>query len=121
MYYKVDDSSFPSQSTEALGRFVGIADSVGHALTFKVLTEDTKKVIYRSRIRSARDKSKQNLRVKPDIEEKPPDILKSKNDHAGEGATMPTFDAENLIGRTFLMPPNDDGTRLRVKIVAANY
>jgi len=36
--YKVDDSDFPSESCEALGHMVGIAENVGHAMTYKVLT-----------------------------------------------------------------------------------
>ena len=43
--------NFPSESDECPGRFVGFSESVGHKMTFKVLTEDTKIVIYRSRIR----------------------------------------------------------------------
>ena len=43
IYYKHDIPSFPSESTERIVRFVGIADHVGHALTIKVLTEDTNK------------------------------------------------------------------------------
>ena len=41
VYYKVNDSSFPSESTEKLGRFVGIAEHVGGKLTFKILIDDT--------------------------------------------------------------------------------
>ena len=39
-------------SGEKLGRFVGIAEGVGHRMTFAILTED-KKVISRSLVRSA--------------------------------------------------------------------
>jgi hypothetical protein len=41
VYYKVDDSDFPSDSLEKLGHFVGIAEHVGHAMTYKILTDDT--------------------------------------------------------------------------------
>ena len=41
VYYKVDDSNFPSDTTEKSGRFVGIAENVGHAMTYKILTDDT--------------------------------------------------------------------------------
>ena len=41
------------KSSEIRGRFVGFAWDVGHALTFKILTDDTKKVICRSRLRIA--------------------------------------------------------------------
>jgi len=46
VYYKVDDSDFPSESCEALGHMVGIAENVGHAMTYKVITVDTQKIIY---------------------------------------------------------------------------
>ena len=29
---------------------------------------------------------------------------------------MPTFDAEDLIGRTFLLPPEENGERHRAKV-----
>ena len=32
---------------------------------------------------------------------------------------MSTIDPADLIGRTFLMPPEEDGTRLRAKIIEA--
>ena len=41
------------KSNEIRGRFVGFAWNVGHALTFKILTDDTKKIITRSRVRLA--------------------------------------------------------------------
>ncbi len=50
VYYKLDDNRFPSKSKEQLGRFVGISEHVGHAMTFKILTNDTNKVIHRSRV-----------------------------------------------------------------------
>ena len=118
VYYKTNDASFPSDSTEKLGRFVGIADHVGHALTFKVLTDDTKKVIFRSRIRSALKPHEKNLRIDPNKSEDI-DVIKSKWDHDGEAPTMPTFDPSDLIGRTFLKPPEEDGQRFRAKIVEA--
>ena len=41
------------KSSEIRGRFVGFAWNVGHALTFKILTDDTNKIIHRSRVRLA--------------------------------------------------------------------
>jgi hypothetical protein len=55
VYHKLDDSTFPSESRETLGRFVGIAEQVGHLMTFKILTDDTSKVVFRSNVRSALD------------------------------------------------------------------
>jgi hypothetical protein len=53
VYYKVDDSDFLSNTREKCGHFVGISETVGHALIFKILTDDTLKVIHRSNVRSA--------------------------------------------------------------------
>jgi hypothetical protein len=65
VYYKLDDSTFPSESREKSGRFVGIAENVGHFMTFKILNEDTKKIIFRSNVRSALDPKTKNLRLDP--------------------------------------------------------
>jgi hypothetical protein len=46
VYYKLGDSDFPSDSREKRGHFVGISESIGHAMTFKILTDDTLKVIH---------------------------------------------------------------------------
>jgi hypothetical protein len=54
--------SFPSQTSEAKARFVGFGESVGDALTFKVFTDNTNKIIYRSAVRSVLD-STRNLRL----------------------------------------------------------
>ena len=53
VYYMHDDPRFPSETVEGHGHFVGIAESVGNAMTFKILTSDTNKVIFRSVVRSA--------------------------------------------------------------------
>jgi hypothetical protein len=34
--FRFDDSTFPSESSEKLGRFVGIAENVGHFMTCKI-------------------------------------------------------------------------------------
>ena len=33
VYYKLDDSDFPSGSTKGRGHWVGIAENFGHAMT----------------------------------------------------------------------------------------
>jgi hypothetical protein len=65
VYYKVDDSDFPSDSREKCGRWVGIAEHVGHAMMFKILMDDTRKIIYCSNIHSALDPDSRNLRMEP--------------------------------------------------------
>ena len=52
VYYARNEDSWPSDPSEELGRFVGIADVVGAAITFKILTEKMR-VISRSIVRTA--------------------------------------------------------------------
>jgi hypothetical protein len=61
---------FP-ETTEKPGFFVGFADNVGNALTFKILKDDLSGVLYRSVVRSAADPLHRNKRVtfKPDTQE----------------------------------------------------
>ena len=53
VYYHHDDSDFSSETTEGHRHFVGIAENLGHSMTFKILTSDTNKIIYRSSVHSA--------------------------------------------------------------------
>ena len=48
IYYKIDGSDFPSDTIEEHGYFVSIAESVGHAMTFKILTSNTDEILCRS-------------------------------------------------------------------------
>ena len=68
------------KSSEIRGRFVGFAWNVGHALTFKILTDDTKKVICRSRIRLANE-NENNLKLDTEAGAVPQRIyIRSKRD-----------------------------------------
>ena len=46
VYYKMEESHFPSMSNEQSGCFVGISEHVGHALMFLILTDDKQKIIH---------------------------------------------------------------------------
>jgi hypothetical protein len=63
-YYAHYDSSTKTQpvhtTSERLGYFAGFSESVGHAFTFLVVSHDTRDVLHRSRLRSAKD-GEQNL------------------------------------------------------------
>ena len=123
VYYRIDDSDFPSDTTEKLGYCVGIAEHVGHAMTYKVLTADTKKVIYRSNVRTALDDDSRNLRADILQPAEITRIIKSKSDDDPpsdkEKGSMPVIEPLDLVGRTFLLTPQEDGQRLRAKIVQA--
>ena len=127
VYYKVDDSAFPSETRELRGRFVGIAEHVGHAMTFKILTDDTSKVIYRSNVRPADVPMEYNLRLDPLCGE-PTEIVKSKNDNANinnqdqsedQQSSLPIINPSDLVGRSFLLQGNENGEKFRAKIVEA--
>jgi hypothetical protein len=111
VYYKFDNSDFPSDSREKLGHFVGISESVGHAMTFKILMDNTLKVIHRSNVRLALNLHAKNLRLDPlEPGNVATPIVKSRHDSADDGEIlppMPVIDPSELIGRTFLMDKED--------------
>ena len=129
VYYKVDEPHFPSESPEKRGRFVGIAEHVGHAMTFKVLTDDTKRIIYRSGIRSAVPTDSKNRRAESfsgeNTLEPPPLMIKDRHDSSVQDGTdakshnMPIIDIPDLIGRTFLLDCKENGEKHRARIVEA--
>ena len=127
VYYNPHVKGFPHKSNEELGHWVGIADHVGDALTFKILSSEHK-VIYRSVFKSALDPTLRRKRLAP---------VDGETNHAGDkvfvrsnldtstktGQTiprhMPTIDPKDLIGRTFLKETEADGQRFRARIVRA--
>jgi hypothetical protein len=50
-------------SSEIRGRFVSFSKNVGHALTIKILTDDTQKIIHRSQVRLASVVGENNLKL----------------------------------------------------------
>jgi hypothetical protein len=126
VYYKLDDSTFPSESHEKLGRFVGIAENAGHFMAFKILTNDNKKILFRSNVRSALDPKAKNLRLDPlSGETSIPVIIKSRHESDSsdnkeyQRTPMPIFHPTNLVGKTYLMDPMEDGQQHRARIVRA--
>ena len=101
-------SSFPS-TKEKLGRFVGIAESTGDAMTYYVLTQENK-IIARSVMRSALDVENKNLRALDtiNVEELRTNVFNQKNIHHTwdgeifEDATdeIPSKDCSSLIQST---------------------
>jgi hypothetical protein len=52
VYFKLSESSFPSESKEALGHVVDISKHCGNILIYKVLTSDSDTIIYCYLLRS---------------------------------------------------------------------
>jgi len=135
---------FPSDTAEQMGRFVGFGESVGDALTFKFLTDDTQKILYRCSIPSALTEEErrllsaspdQNRRAEPPagtpdfvptpsaptINDVPtsPEILRSPTRDKSNGTKrhMSIIAPNDLLTRTYLTEPDETGQRFRAKIV----
>jgi hypothetical protein len=132
VYYSVDNS-FPSTSGEKLGRWVGIAENQGDALTYLVLTHDTKKAITRSAVRSADELNHPNVRANAEAEADSdifvargavPSPIFNVTDHmAVQDATkisLPSFSPDELLGTTFLLD-EEDGTVVRAEVMQKLY
>ncbi len=127
------DNRSPSEPTELTGRFVGFAMNAGDAMTFLILTDNTKQIITRSAVRSRINPKDPNLRLSlagGELDSHPVskpvkncDDTKDKDGQREED--MPTSDEapegplkpEELVGRSFLLEPNEQGERLRANIV----
>ena len=114
-------------------------------MTHKILDQDTQKIIYRSAVRP-KQSSTPNHRLAPhggevstssdpsedkissgsplgapegsSPEQKAPTVfIWSRDEENPSGSKpMPTFDPSDLIGRTFLLPPEENGERHRAKV-----
>ena len=135
VFYATHDQHFPSESEEAAAFRVGIGEHCGDAMTQKLLDKIAQKIIYRSAVRPI-TKSNPNHRLDIDGGEsgasmgasegskptKTPKVatvfIRSRQDDAGPSIIkpMPEFDPDSLIGRTFLLPPQENGERLRAKV-----
>ena len=111
---------------------------MGDALTFKILTDDTQKILYQSTIRSALSEAKQkellgwsnrNQRAEPSgAPSFPPNLgsptapeivrIPSRDKLDGTKRHMSVIAPNDLITRTYLTEPDaDTGERFRAKIV----
>jgi hypothetical protein len=140
VYYFIDETTFPSKSKELWGRWVGVSKNVGHFMTYKILTDDTHRIIHHSNICSAADPNARNLHLDL-LNDEPPEVIWSlrqaspASDHgedfslhsmepADESPECPStgndtviVDPQELLGRTFLMDTQEDGQRFRARIV----
>jgi hypothetical protein len=109
-------------------------------MTYKILMDDTRQIIHRSKIRSAADPNARNLCLDP-LNDKPPEVAWSLRkaspalDHGEDsslhsmeptdenpecpstGDDMVIVNPQELLGRTFLMDTQEDGQRFHAHIV----
>ena len=149
VYYRIDSSepdlNLPSSSNEKTGYWVGFADNQGDSFTWRILTEDTQKIIIRSGIRSALrtttnqhlaspsgerttlpfpipypQQSENSLPLDP-LDASTPNFEQFVTSQSGEDEDNPihmaNIDIPNLLGRSFLLPPEDNGERHMAKII----
>ena len=149
VYYKIDSSEpdlkFPSFPCETKGCWVGFADNQGDSFTWRILTEDTQKIIIRSGVRSALrtttnqrlaspsgegttlpfpipypQQSENSLPLDP-LDASTPNFEHFVKSQSGEDEDNPihmaNIDIPNLLGRSFLLPPKDNGERHMAKII----
>ena len=142
VFYATHDQHFPSDSEERAGYWVGFAEHCGDSLTHMVLDAVTNIIIYRSALRPRTPKDPNKRLVDAGGEEdhqphenptKPPTpipngeksapsdtptvYIKSRHDDGPTSRkTLPGFNPDDLVGRTFLLPPGDNGERLRAKV-----
>ena len=136
VYYLVHDASFPD-TREALGYFVGFAESCGDVLTFNILNPETNRLLPRSAVRSAVQSPNPNYRVLslPGSGEASEDIIDLSSDdnttshshvltlddldptsHDPE-VKIPRFSPDELVGKTFTMPSGDDDRLYRATVI----
>ena len=149
VYYRIDSSepdlNFPSSSNEKKGYWVGFVDNQGDSLTWRILTEDTQKIIIRSGVRSAlrtttnqrlaspsgegttlpfpipySQQSQNSLPLDP-LDASTPNFEHFVKSQTGEDEDNPipmaNIDIPNLLGRSFLLPPEDNGERHMAKVI----
>ena len=141
MFYATYDQHFPSEA----GYWVGFGKHCGDAMTHKILVHDTKKIIYRSTVRpkkfstpnhrlaphggevsASSDPSEDKISSGSPLESpegSSPDqkalavFIRSRDDENPSGSKpIPTFDNSDLIGRTFLLPPEENWERHRATV-----
>ena len=135
VFYATHDQQFPSEREERAASLVGFGEHCGDAMTHKFLDKITQKIIYRTAVRPI-TKSYPNHRLDIDGGESgasrgdsecskltktckvPTVFIRSRQDDASPSIIMPMpeFVPDNLIGRTFLLSPQENGERLRAKV-----
>ena len=139
------DFHLPSSSNEKKGYWVGFAANQGDSLTWRTLTEDTHMIILCSGIQSALSittnqclaspsgegttlpfpipypqQSQLSLPLDP-LDEFTPNSERFVNSQSGEDEDNPipmaNIDIPNVLGRSFLLPPEDNGEHHMSKII----
>ena len=124
VYFCTEDAPFPSTSKECAGYFVGFNDQFGYQLTFVILCDETKSIIYRSEVRSAENPFTINRCADNWGDQDSSEIICLTIDDSITAETkskpMDIIDVEDLIGRTFPLPDKKRGTATIVEPINNN-
>ena len=94
-------------------------------MTFKILTDKSNKIIHRSNVRPTYVPLDKKIRLEPLTV---PCVVKSKGELSDDTdlvqntkirAQIPILNTSDIVGRTFLMPADENGKFLRARIVKA--
>ena len=139
------DFNFPSSSNDNKGYWVGFAANQGDSLTWRTLTEDTQRIIICSGIQNALSTTTNQCLASPSgegttlpfpspypqqsqlslpldpLDEFTPNSERFVNSQSGEDEDNPipmaNIDIPNVLGRSFLLPPEDNGEHHMSKII----
>ena len=116
VYAVAENASYPSDSKEQLCYMVGFSETVGNAMTYKLLTCDTNKIIHRSSIRSAEDPLTQNIRAAPIDGDTIKQYIKSKHDGLKKVSMVEDELPLDVKGRSIVIP-QENGERIRARVM----
>ena len=136
VFYATHDQHFHFESEERVAFWVCFAECCGDSLTHTVVDSETLRIIHRSAIRprspknpnkrlvdaggeeddQPHNKASEHLTSSPD--DVPTVFIKSRHDDDGTTSSKPLleFNPDELVGRTILLPPGDNGERLRASV-----
>ncbi len=110
VYYYDPKAAFPTPK-EKIGRFVGVAENVGDTLTYKILTDDMRQVIYHSVVHAAeKEEINQHAEEHDDIEKK---VIFNEDD-VRDNVNYPEVNVEQLIGFKFIKKKGSHNYRAEV-------
>ena len=142
VFYKINEDTFPSDSKEEKGHFIGIGENVGHKLTYIIWNKETNQVLERSEVHplhtgpnkrldllSGEDLDPHNKNLKNYVRTESDTEFPDDN---GENSENPSANGESTeqnkeslgtlkdsLGKTFLVPQQEDGQKPHARMTEA--
>jgi hypothetical protein len=116
VYAQAINPTYPTDTKEQLCYMVGFSKNVRHAMSYKLLTCDTHKIIHWSSIHSAEDPSAVNVRAAPIDGDNIKQYIKSKHDSLQKVSTVEDELPLDVKGRSIVIP-QENGEQIRARIM----